>query len=82
MIYAIIILSIVVIGLAYLAYYQFINDGKKSEKIIKQETQIDALLLQYNDNKKKIKDIEKARIKLKQTELTSVKSVCNLLDNL
>ena len=82
MVYAIIILSIVVIGLGYLCYHLFINDNKKSEKIIKQETQINSLLLQYNDNKKKIKDINKARVKLKQTELNDVKSVCNLLDNL
>ena len=82
MVYAIIILSIVVIGLGYLCYHLFINDNKKSEKIIKQETQINSLLLQYNDNKKKIKDINKARVKLKQTEINNVKDMCTLLDNL
>ena len=82
MVYAIIILSIVVIGLGYLCYHQFINDNKKSEKIIKQETQINSLLLQYNDSTKKIKDINVARIKLKQSELNNVKDVCNLLDSL
>jgi len=82
MIYAIIILSIALIGVSYLCYHLFINDNKKSEKIIQKETQIESLLLQYNDSKKKITDIEAARIKLKRTELKSVKDLCNLLDSI
>lgn len=82
MIQAIIILSFIVLGLSYLCYKLFINDNKKSELIIKKETQIEALLLDYNNSKKKIKDIDKARIKLKQSELTSVKSICTLLDSI
>lgn len=76
------IMAVIILLLGYAIYYLITKSKDLDAEISRQEMQIAGLLKQYNDNNKKISDIQEARLQLKILPLGSVESVCKLLDGL